>query len=276
MKKAISVLLSVFLILTVMTVFCYAADSTAQYANTKPVIDGTIDDVWSTTAAQESTFLGDNDGEGISGYTKLLWDDDYLYVLAVVQDATMLQAASPSTTDSIDVWVSETNSSSDGYPEAGDYIFSISPYNTLGSYYIGSEAALSAVEFTAVMVGDTSYVIEARMPWQTPGFAPAAGTVIGYNVSFNNDLDGDNARDSWVSWQDYNDRYYWSNTSALNTVELTGEKVVETKPVTEAETAPEAAVTETPAAAQTFDIALVSVIAALSSFAGIVIGKKRV
>lgn len=286
MKKTLSFVLALIVVLSATAMFSFAADSTAEYANVKPVLDGEIDAAWDVTPAQESEYLGDMDGEGISGYTKLLWDEEYLYFLAVVQDETMLQAAAPSTTDSIDLWVSETYSADpDGFPEPGDYIVSISPYNTLGGYYIGSEAAQSKVEFAAKMVDDKSYVVEVKMPWLTEGFEAKAGVEIGYNVSFNNDLDGDGARDSWVSWQDYNGRPYWANTGSLNTVALAGEKVAAPEPEPEPEPEVVAPVEETPAveeapvvvtpAAQTFDAVALTVAAAIAACAGIVVSKKR-
>ena len=196
-------------------------DSIANYAGIKPVIDGKIDAIWDATAAQESTWPGDRDGEGISGYTKILWDEDYLYLLGVVNDPTTLQEANPTTTDSIDFWISETYSDDMGYPNAGDYQVTLSPYDTLGGYYIGNEKAPESVaEHAAVINGDGTYVLEIVMPWMDPEFKPEAGKVFGYNASFNNDIDGDGARDSWTSWVEWNGMPYWSDCMWLNQVEL--------------------------------------------------------
>jgi len=196
-------------------------DSIANYAGIKPVIDGKIDAIWDATAAQESTYPGDRDGEGISGYTKILWDEDCIYYLGVVNDPTTLMEANPSGTDSIDFWVSETFSDEMGYPLPGDYQISLSPYNTVGGYYIGNEAAPTSIkEHAAVINGDGTYVLEIAMPWMDPDFTPAAGSVIGYNASFNNDIDGDAARDSWTSWVEWNGMPYWSDSMWLGQVEL--------------------------------------------------------
>ncbi|MBQ2279102.1 MAG: discoidin domain-containing protein, partial [Clostridia bacterium] len=191
-------------------------DSIANYAGIKPVIDGKIDAIWSATAAQESTWPGDLNGEGISGYTKILWDEDNLYFLGVVNDPTTLQAANPTTTDSIDFWVSETYSDEMGYPLEGDYQLALSPYNTYG----GNKAPDLVNETGAVINGDGTYVVEFSIPWQTQGLTPAAGHVFGYNASFNNDLDGDGKRDSWTSWVEWSGMPYWSDTMWLGQVEL--------------------------------------------------------
>ena len=191
-------------------------DSIANYAGIKPVIDGKIDAIWDATAAQESTWPGDRDGEGISGYTKILWDEDNLYFLGVVNDPTTLQEANPTTTDSIDFWVSETYSDEMGYPLEGDYQLALSPYNTYG----GNKAPDLVNETGAVINGDGTYVVEFSIPWQTQGLTPAAGHVFGYNASFNNDLEGDGARDSWTSWVEWTNMPYWSDTMWLGHVEL--------------------------------------------------------
>jgi hypothetical protein len=225
-------------------------DSIANYAGIKPVIDGKIDAIWDATAAQESTYPGDRDGEGISGYTKILWDEDGIYYLGVVNDPTTLMEANPAGTDSIDFWVSETYSDEMGYPLAGDYQISLSPYNTLGGYYIGNEKAPESVkEHAAVINGDGTYVLEIAMPWMDPDFKPAAGAVIGYNASFNNDIDGDAARDSWTSWVEWNGMPYWSDSMWLGQVELVKADVAVAVDEAPAADAPAA---EAPAAAAEF------------------------
>ena len=190
-------------------------DSIANYAGIKPVIDGKIDAIWSATAAQESTWPGDLNGEGISGYTKILWDEDNLYFLGVVNDATTLQEANPTNTDSIDFWVSETYSDEIGYPLDGDYLLTLSPYNT-----VSGKGAEFANETAAVINGDGTYILEFSIPWLTSDLKPAAGTVFGFNASYNNDIDGDGVRDSWTSWVEWANMPYWSDTMWLDQVEL--------------------------------------------------------
>ncbi|MBR5311592.1 MAG: discoidin domain-containing protein, partial [Clostridia bacterium] len=190
-------------------------DSIANYAGIKPVIDGKIDAIWSATAAQESTWPGDLNGEGISGYTKILWDEDNLYFLGVVNDETTLQEANPTNTDSIDFWVSETYSDEIGYPLDGDYLLTLSPYNT-----VSGKGAEFANETAAVINGDGTYILEFSIPWLTKDIKPAAGTVFGFNASYNNDIDGDGVRDSWTSWVEWANMPYWSDTMWLDQVEL--------------------------------------------------------
>ena len=288
-------------------------DSYANYASVKPTIDGKVDAIWDTTAAQESTYPGDMNGEGISGYTKILWDEDGIYYLAVVNDPTTLMADSPAGTDSVDFWVSETLSDDIGYPLEGDYQVSLSPYDVIGGYYIGNPDAPGAViEHAAVINGDGTYVLEISMPWMTPDFAPEEGHIMGFNASFNNDIDGDAARDSWISWGPWDGMPYWSDSMWLSQVELVKldveveaeeapaeEAPVEEAPVEEApvEEAPveEAPAEEAPAeevvveeasteataeeateeAAQTFDFGVIAAVAAIVSAAGYAISKKR-
>jgi hypothetical protein len=277
--KAIKTLSLALAAMLILSFSCFAADSTAQFASTKPVIDAVIDEIWAKTPAQEGTVPGDNWTDGCAnGYTKILWDEDYVYFLAVITDST-LDVDHESTSNSVDFWMSETNSQDpDGFNAEGDWHLAVGSYGA-ASYYIGNEALPGAAEYETAVDGNT-YIIEARIPWQTAGFNAATGHVIGYNVSINDDWEDDATRDAWISWQDYNGAPYWGNTAALNTVELTGEMILDTQapetdapadePEAEAETpAPETA----PATSGTPIAAVLAAILALGACA--VVGKKR-
>lgn len=264
--------------LLIFSLFSFAADSTAQFASTKPVIDAVIDDVWAKALAQEGSFPGDNwTDDCANGYTKILWDEANVYFLAVVTDNT-LEIDKTSTSNSVDFWMSEMNTGDDtGFNAEGDWHLCAGSFGAT-SYYIGNETLPGAAELATAVDGST-VIIEARVAWQTPGMAAKTGHVIGYNVSFNDDWEDDATRDAWISWQDYNNRPYWANTAVLNTVELAGEMVLDTQapetaaPEAEAPAA-EAAAESAPAAAPATGDALISMAALLAAGAFALISKK--
>ncbi len=280
MKKS-ALILCVLLCFAVFSMSVYAADGSAQYANVKPVIDGEIDDAWSVAAALESTYPGDAEGEGISGYAKLLWDEESVYFLAFVNDAT-LDESNKDSSNSVDLWFSETNSADpDGYPLEGDWLLTVSPYGPSADfYYIGNAAIVDNAECAVKLTG-TGYIVEAKVNFITADLTPATGHIAGFNISFNNDLDNDGVRDSWISWQPYDSLPYWANTASLWTVEFAGQKVETAAPETEAPAA-DAAAAEAPAAeapaetaAQTFDAFTIAAVVMAVSLAGRAFIKKR-
>lgn len=273
--KKLALILCVILCLAALSMSVFAADGSAQYANVKPVIDGEIDDAWSVAPALESTYPGDAEGEGISGYAKLLWDEEYIYFLAFVDDAT-LDEANQKSSNSVDLWFSETNSADpDGYPKDGDWALTVSPYGTSADfYYIGNAAVYDKTE-CATKLTDTGYIVEAKVSYITADLKPVTGHIAGFNISFNNDLDNDGQRDSWISWQPYESLPYWANTASLWTVEFAGQKVETAAPETEAPAADQATAPVVTAAAQTFDAFTIAAAIMAVSLAGTAFAKKR-
>ncbi|MBQ3859824.1 MAG: hypothetical protein II779_04790, partial [Clostridia bacterium] len=205
------------------------ADATAAYAAKIPVIDGDIDDIWNTTEAMEAIMYENQewtvedlvDMGFATGYTKVLWREDTLYLLAVITDATM-DSDAKSTTNGINFWVSETFSGNSDFNQApGDWhIFCNADGGT--NYYTGNKDVYNQAEMAAVRTSD-GYIVEAAVPVLTADFEYSAGHKIGYNISVDDDSDADNNRDTFTSWQDYSGRAYWSDPSTLNEVALVAE-----------------------------------------------------
>ncbi|MCR5683038.1 MAG: hypothetical protein K6G29_11375, partial [Clostridiales bacterium] len=222
------------------------ADAYAAYASKIPVIDGSIDDVWDTTEAMYALIYENTEWEladlididVASGYTKVLWTEDTLYLLSVITDKTM-DSDAKSTTNGINFWVSETNSGKESFNEAdGDWhIFCNADGGT--NYYTGNKNVYGQAEMAAERTAD-GYIVEVAVPVMTSGFEYAAGMKIGYNISVDDDHDADNNRDTFTSWQTYDGRPYWEKTVALNEVGLVK--------VWTGESASEAPAAETPAA----------------------------
>ncbi len=276
MKKSLS-LLALCALLASMSIGIAAEDPTANApeATTKPVIDGEIDQIWSSADKMYGNVYGTTT-EGlenpsiVNSYASLCWDADGLYLLGVMYDKTITED-DVDARNSIDFWVSETYSDDSVYGEDGDWHYCKASDGT-ELYYTGNETVYDEAT-TAVKVYDDFYVVEIFCPWQTEGFAPAVGTQIGFTVSFNDDIDTDGVRDMYSYWATTDvSEAYWSETQALPKITF-----VEGPAVEVAEDAP-AADADAPAADTTpvtADAGIVAAAALMAVAAGVVLSKKR-
>ncbi len=272
MKKTLSMILAA-LTMAAMTTTALADEtglvSTAAKATVAPVIDGEIDEIWDYTEAQKVDTSASEGVEVSAAYTKILWDDTGLYFLAVVTDDSITDADKDAR-NSVDFWVSEKNTVTDGFAaDAGDWHFCKASDGT-EAYYTGNEKIYEVAESYVNLTAD-GYVIELYAPFLSD-LTPAVGTKIGYTVSVNDDIDGDGVRDGYSYWSvSEADGAYWSNTKALCDVTFVDGPVFETE--TEAEIVDSAdAVTAAP---QTFDMGVIAAAAAIVSAAGYALSKKR-
>lgn len=174
--------------------------------------------------------------------------------------------------------VSETYSASESYTKEGDYGVMVSPYDTVSENCLGNAKVLTEIKHAAKINSDGTYVLEIVIPWLTTGFEAKAGNIIGFNATFDNDIDGDGTRDSWVSWVDWNDKPYWADTQWLYKIALISEKA-ETEETTAPDIAPAEEIAEIPetveTAPQTFDFTVIAAVGTIVSAAGYALIKKR-
>lgn len=203
-------------------------NATAQYAIKDPKIDGKIDEVWDTTPFYYAKHR-ENTGEAgeqarknpIEGsYAKILWDEDYYYLLGVVYDTTLSEAGFTDW-NSVDYWISEKNTQEYGWDaDEGDYCYCITDDGTPVPQH-GDKTVIDNAEKSVQNHGDY-YVVEIKIPWQSD-VVVENGHEIGFTVSFNDDMDGDGERDAYTYWAAGNNGEYWNNTNALASVELIGQ-----------------------------------------------------
>ncbi len=289
MKKAILSTMVVLALVLGMAISSLAVTSTASYAATAPVIDGTIDAIWETTEAQYTTDTSyDVDGEA-TGYTKILWDESALYFLAVVNDTTPVEASDESCTNGVNFWVSENNTKADTFDsDIGDYLYFIASNGIdqlqADKLYIDNATPYQSA-LKAVVSTDEGYVVEVKIP-SCAKLTYAAGHIIGYTCSIDDDFNADQERDDYTFTARAVENggsadNYWSATAALSEIELVAAPeapVVEPEaPVVEPEAPvvePEAPVVEPNA--PTADVtAIFSVLASLSAVAGLAISKRK-
>lgn len=253
------------------------ADIEAYYALTKPVIDGVVDEIWADVPAINADY-GDEMRE-ITGYGKFLWDENYLYVLVVVEDDTPNTESIPSA-ESVDIFMDEMNTENDGYTDIGEWGLTITrqgiSYVTYvdGEFYSDREDLNANVE-TAVVDNGKSYVIEAKIAFRSPNMEAAAGHTMGINCAFNNDIDDDGIRDEFGSFTSA-ENPYWSDAGFLSKLGFSETAVSGASPIEEA---PADTVAETEAevvvAPSTADAGIIPAVAVAIVAAGFVLKKKR-
>ena len=204
-KKLIYVFSFVLVLSLVSTVSAVDADVTIRSFDA-PVIDGIVDDVWSSSTEQpvdvtmDGTISGASD---CSGSWWVLWDSDYLYVLVDVTDESLVADTSIADSwqdDSVEVYIDGDNSKG-ATTDDNDFQYRFR-WNTEvedASEYFHPPDSLEGVEY-AVATTDNGYLMEIKLPWANmTGETPQGGQVIGIDIFINDDDDGD-GRDAQISW----------------------------------------------------------------------------
>ncbi len=198
--------------------------------NTTITIDGSIDDVWTNgnvlpmNATKLLTGTVTNAAD-LSGYGKLLWDNNYMYVLAVVTDDSKRNDSPNSYEDDAVEFYFDINNNKTATYGANDvqYSFGWDDGTIVGS--LPSGRAVTGIEYSAVSTTN-GYIIEGRIPWSTLQGSPAAEQLIGIDFMINDDDDG-TGRDGKLSWNAAVDDA-WQNASLFGTGKLYAEEVITT------------------------------------------------
>ncbi|WP_424768531.1 endo-1,4-beta-xylanase [Paenibacillus sp. sgz302251] len=191
-----------------------AAPKSAQAVKGTPVIDGDADAVWANANELETTVWV----EGTSGSTakfKTMWDEQNLYVYAVVTDALLSDASENAwEEDSVEIFVDQNNGKTTAYQaDDGQYRINFNNVKTVGGH-----ASQDSYTSATKVVDGVGYVVEAAIRLDT--ISPKDGTVIGFDLQVNNDQDGSGTRDSVVNWADPSGQSY-QNTSRFGVLQFT-------------------------------------------------------
>ena len=183
----------------------------ANAANGTPVIDGEIDDVWNTTTAY-SVNKQLTAWEGATGTVRILWDDDYIYVLMEVTDSVLNNKNSSSyQQDSIELYLDQQNDKTGFYgTDDGQYRVSYTNSVSYGTVPDNSDGFISATTTT-----DTGYIVEAAIPLMV---APYSGREMGFDCQIN-DANSSGERQSIAKFCDSTDNSF-QNTENWGTLIL--------------------------------------------------------
>ncbi|WP_422615021.1 endo-1,4-beta-xylanase [Cohnella caldifontis] len=168
-----------------------ASQATAMYGT--PVVDGTVDGVWSK-AAEIPIERYQTAWQGASGTAKALWDDQNLYVLIQVGDEQLDKASvNPWEQDSVEIFLDQNNGKTSFYQEDdGQYRVNFDNETSF------NPAGIADGFVSAVKVSGTNYTVEAKIPLKS--VAPAIGKKLGFDVQINDAKNG--ARQSVAAWND--------------------------------------------------------------------------
>jgi endo-1,4-beta-xylanase len=166
-----------------------------------PVIDGIQDPIWAHTP-QISTDTWIQGTSGATAKVKMLWDDEHLYVLAVVSDSLLSKAsANPWEQDSIEVFVDQNNAKTKSYQsDDGQYRVNFDNEQSFG----GAASADALTSATQIVPG--GYVVEVAI--RLDAIEPKRGMVIGFDFQVNDDGLGDGVRSGVVTWNDTTGQAY--------------------------------------------------------------------
>lgn len=184
----------------------------AQVGNGIIAVDGQKETVWDQA---KDVQLQIRTGTTTAAVTaKLLWDEQYLYVLADVTDAALDKTSSEThEQDSLEVFIDENNHKSDSY-EDDDKQYRINYENAQS--FSGPNCNEENV-VSAAVVTDKGYLIEVAFKWTE--IAPAVGDTIGVELQIN-DAEG-GKRIGTVSWYDESGQG-WSSPGVFGTATLGG------------------------------------------------------
>ncbi|MDE4541380.1 endo-1,4-beta-xylanase [Thermoanaerobacterium sp. R66] len=185
--------------------------ATAIYGT--PVIDGKVDDIWNNIEpiTTNTWVLGSN---GATATAKMMWDDKYLCVLAVVTDPNLNKSSvNPYEQDSVEVFVDQNNDKTTYY-ESDDGQFRVN-YDNEQSF--GASTNSNGFK-SATSLTESGYIVEEAIPWTS--ITPSNGTVIGFDLQVN-DADENGKRTGIVTWCDPSGNS-WQDTSGFGNLMLTG------------------------------------------------------
>ena len=217
----------------------------ATKTETPITIDGDIDAAWAdANTIDVNTY---SMGNGATAVSKMLWDENYFYVLTEVTDPVLsVASANAYEQDTVEVFFDENNHKTSSY-ESDDIQCRINYENdktvTDGR---STDAFLSGTKKT-----DKGYIVEVAIPYTIGSFH--ADQIVGFDVQVNDDGTGDGKRTSMANWNDLTGQGY-INTSGFGVLKLGGDGTVTTDTtVTTTTTGTTSTTTETVTSATTSD-----------------------
>lgn len=140
-----------------------------------PVIDGKIDEIWNTAPTVSPRYISGNTDTTAS--FKALWDDNALYILAIVKDNELSALSdNPPNQDSLEIFMDENNDKVRDY-DVDDLHFRVN-FENRQSVDIGEAERF----YTCSSKTEDGYIIEARIAFRSK---PENGKVIGLELQIN-------------------------------------------------------------------------------------------
>jgi len=188
---------------------------------TPPVIDQNIEAVWAAAPVTNinQVVLGSRPAD-YSGKWRALYDNNNLYLLVEVNDATRINDSGPSwwDDDAVEIFIDGNNSKGASYDGVNDFQFGFR-WNDNTVYTGGNSVAnTTGINFRMYATG-SGYTAEIAIPWTTIGASPAIGKAIGLDVQIDDDDNG-GTRDAQMTTFATNTTAF-QNPSVFGTVYMT-------------------------------------------------------
>ena len=185
-------------------------------------VDGEIDSTWNNIETHRLT-VSSNPSISTTGTVKSMWSEDYLYVLAEIEDAVLNKDSTQThEQDSFEIFVDENNGKTGSY-EADDCQYRINYDNELS--FNGQNCDASNIQ-SATKRTDNGYIVEARIKFNTE--KGAENKLIGVDFQIN-DADASGKRAASINWYDASGMG-WSQPSVFGTAKLVGAVIPTQKP----------------------------------------------
>ena len=197
-------------------------------------LDGQIDDLWSKATAFEISTIVEpekhppwsvEDDKDLSGYFKVLWDTNYIYILGVIMDDTLVNTDAPHIVDRISIYMD---------PENAKNVLEPGLVNVVGTF--GSDTAKSGrvqpgwgnppYYLYDLAPNDSGFVAEFLIPVdsiRSPRMV--AGTMIGIDIIYNDVDDPVEANRDIMSWNSSYD-FLYRDAFRFGTIELNADSTV--------------------------------------------------
>lgn len=178
-------------------------------------IDGVVDSIWNKAPLIIPQVVKGGDPGNVSGAFRILWDTDFIYVLADVQDKDLFaeRPNQPWEEDSIEFFIEESNKKADRYGQYdAQYRININNVVTGGGPGYKKENVTSAVNKTK-----DGYIVEFKVPFQE--IVPQPGVVIGFEVQINISDNTEKKRTGILGHADKENKA-WSKPSLFGNLKL--------------------------------------------------------
>ena len=188
---------------------------------TAPVIDQSIEAAWASAPVTNinQVVLGSRPAD-YTGKWRALYDNNNLYLLVEVNDATRMSDSGPSwwEDDVVEIFIDGNNSKGSTYDGINDFQLGFRWNDNTVHTGGNSVTNVAGINFTMYATG-SGYTAEIAIPWTTIGTTPALGKAIGLDVQIDDDDNG-STRDAQTTTFATNTTAF-QNPSVFGTVYMT-------------------------------------------------------
>jgi hypothetical protein len=157
-----------------------------------PIINDIIEPVWSSAPVREinQVVLGSRPAD-YSGKWRALYDNNYLYLLVEVNDATRINDSGGNwwEDDVVEVFIDANNSKGSSYDGMNDFQLGFR-WNDNAVHPGGNSVSNTTGINFRMYATPSGYNAEIAIPWTTLGTSPAIGKAIGLDIQIDDDDNG--------------------------------------------------------------------------------------